>query len=46
MDYSKATNEQLWTIMRSDAECPLHLLEGVFQEALKRDMILHFILSV
>jgi len=46
MDYSKATDKQLWMIMRSDAECPLHLLEGVFQEALKRDLILHFILSV
>lgn len=46
MDYSKATNEQLWTIIKADAECPLPLLEGVFREAVNRGMIKQFILYV
>jgi RNA polymerase sigma factor (sigma-70 family) len=46
LDWSKASNEQLWVIIRSDSECPLTLLEGVFREAVNRGMIEHFILSI
>lgn len=46
MDYTLATNQQLWTIMKSDAECPLPLLEGVFHEAVNRKMIVPLILTV
>lgn len=46
MDYTKATKNQLWTILKSDNECPLPLLEGVFMEALDRGMIKQFIISI
>lgn len=46
MDYTKATNTQLWSILRADYECPLPLLEGVFNEAVYRGMIRRFILYV
>lgn len=36
MDYTKATDEQLLTIIKSDMDCPLPLLEGVVHEALDR----------
>lgn len=46
MRYSLADDTQLWNIMKSDAECPLHLLEGVFQEASERGMIRQYVLAV
>jgi RNA polymerase sigma factor (sigma-70 family) len=46
MDYSLATKNQLWTILKSDVECPLPLLEGAFTEALQRGMMKQFILSI
>ena len=42
---SKATNEQLWVIMRSDADCPPSLLEMVVHEAIDRGMIKQYIVS-
>lgn len=45
MDYSKATNNQLWTILRSEIDCPLPLMEGAFLEALDRGLIRQYIKS-
>jgi RNA polymerase sigma factor (sigma-70 family) len=44
--YALANDKQLWNIMKSDPECPLHLLEGVFQEASERGLIRQYILAV
>jgi RNA polymerase sigma factor (sigma-70 family) len=46
MRYELATNEQLWTILRTDIDCPLPLMEGAFYEALDRGLIRQFIKSV
>jgi RNA polymerase sigma factor (sigma-70 family) len=46
MNYVLATNDQLWIIMKSDWDCPLPLLEGIFQEAVNRGMIKQIIISV
>lgn len=46
MDYTKATNKQLWAIIRGDMECPLPLMEGVFHEAVDRGMIKQFVIAV
>jgi RNA polymerase sigma factor (sigma-70 family) len=46
MNYSKATKNQLWSILKADSDCPLPLLEGVFTEALQRGMIKQFIISI
>lgn len=45
MRWDLATNDQLWTIIRTDAECPLPLMEGLFQEAVRRGMIKRLILA-
>jgi RNA polymerase sigma factor (sigma-70 family) len=46
MDYTKASKEQIWTILKADADCPLPLMEGAFQEAVNRGMVRQFIKSV
>jgi RNA polymerase sigma factor (sigma-70 family) len=46
MDYTKATKNQLWTILKSDSDCSLPLLEGAFTEALQRGLLKQFIISV
>jgi RNA polymerase sigma factor (sigma-70 family) len=46
MDYLKATDKQLWNIMKYDKECPLRLMEGVFQESVKRGLIKSAIIQV
>jgi RNA polymerase sigma factor (sigma-70 family) len=46
LDFSKATNDQLWVILRSDSNCSLSLMERVFREAVDRGMIKQYILSV
>lgn len=35
---SKATDKQLITIIKSDYDCPIHLLDGVIQEMFKRNL--------
>jgi RNA polymerase sigma factor (sigma-70 family) len=46
MNFTLATNEQLWNIMKYDKECPLSLLEGIFREAVDRGMIQQSIIHV
>jgi RNA polymerase sigma factor (sigma-70 family) len=46
MNWTNATNNQLWIIMKSDWDCPLPLLEGIFQEAANRGMIKQIIIAV
>jgi RNA polymerase sigma factor (sigma-70 family) len=46
MNFTLATNEQLWNIMKYDKECPLSLLEGIFREAVNRGMIRQAVIHV
>lgn len=46
MDYTKATNEQLETIIRYDNTIPNHLLVGVVEEVLNRNLLDNYIAKI
>lgn len=44
MDYTKATNKQLWNIISSDIDCPTDLMSGVVHEVIERQGF-HFLIK-
>ena len=43
MDFTKATNKQLITIMNYDRDCPIELLREVITEMINREILVNFI---
>lgn len=46
MNFDKATEDQLWVILKRDNDCPKELMEQVVDEAIKRNMFAHLVKHV